>query len=165
LRCASASTTQIVTHTGSLTSGHYIAYVRARDAARETERLSDLASGVKPSSAEEAAAQAFRAWRALQTSSGAAGAEGTESGGRPESGGGGGLGVLAMWRARYSWFRLDDSKVLRVREATVADQQAYMLLYVRRDCWREAEEEGILLNKAEALAVAARAAGGGSVVG
>lgn len=129
---------QIVTHTGSLTSGHYAAYVRARDAALETERLCCLASGERPTASEMASARAFEEWRALHSPGPSAAA--------------GGVGVVGLWQAAYSWYRLDDNKVTRVRASTVEDQQAYMLLYVRRDCWKQSEDESLALSKMEAVA-------------
>jgi ubiquitin C-terminal hydrolase len=76
----------MVVHEGSLTSGHYVSYVRARDA-----RLEQLQFEADPD---------------------------------------------APWEPKYSWFRQDDHTVTRVDDATVQEEQAYLLFYVRKDTFK-----------------------------
>ncbi|KAA0174374.1 hypothetical protein FNF27_04167 [Cafeteria roenbergensis] len=173
----------MVTHSGSLSSGHYIAFVRARDSAAELARLRELAKGAPPRLAEVREAERFfsairapQAGRArdspcsgpgseavgaaspspkaaVAAAAGSSGREGKEEhddddkeedddddDDEP-------VNTAAHWIPSYSWYRVDDSRVQRVSDHLVREQQAFLLFYVRRDCAQALEQTEMQLAK------------------
>lgn len=124
----------MVTHEGSLTSGHYIAFVKARSGLRELARLRALAAGEAPSLAEREAAADF-----LGRAAAVPGGPGTDDEG---------VGVAAHWVPSYSWYKLDDQRVRPVSAAHVQGQQAYLLFYARRDAAAAMDREDMRRAKA-----------------
>ncbi|KAA0151229.1 hypothetical protein FNF29_04704 [Cafeteria roenbergensis] len=180
---ASAEGVSMVTHSGSLSSGHYIAFVRARDSAAELARLRELAKGAPPRLAEVREAERFfsairapQAGRArdspcsgpgseavgaaspspkaaVAAAAGSSGREGKEEhddddkeedddddDDEP-------VNTAAHWIPSYSWYRVDDSRVQRVSDHLVREQQAFLLFYVRRDCAQALEQTEMQLAK------------------
>ena len=57
------------------------------------------------------------------------------------------VNTAAHWIPSYSWYRVDDSRVKRVSDHLVREQQAFLLFYVRRDCAQALEQTEMQLAK------------------